>query len=504
MGADAQSTADDRFFMPLEGSTVAKLPEGTSIPPEYLAMYKSEVLAWMGPLFRGEMDGIMLPAWVFEIFTREEITEFEARGIIFSGVNADNPEGGIYVKSRFSSSLDIQGLLGEKTPDTVQAETIDSVYATGALRGVVGLITDSPSKDIPEDLPGLRKIPVNSLVAAVYKDGQWTKSHAFPDGQWVVPGMDNAGWQYAQSCFEGMVAQINNGRITIFRPEENARRFQKSCEAIKIPPVPIEQFLQSILVAVKRNRRFIPEDGSLYIRPFAVGLQEGLGVKPAAKNLFVVNVTPFKKYVAATSIDEEAPSAITSTSVKAIDMNRGAHGGSKVAPNYSPTYRPKTDAKREGFGDVMMVNDRGEIQELSSSNIVFVKKENREGKPTLLIKTPPLSANILPGITRSSLMELLRDPVIQQGLNPDFDFEVIDTAAVNEDNDLPEFDGAFGCGTAWGMARIDEIRTTKGEDLEFNKDQEVLKFITDLHALLMNVRKGKVPGYENWAVEVPV
>ena len=195
---------------------------------------------------------------------------------------------------------------------------------------------------------------------------------------------------------------------------------------------------------------------------------------------------------------------MTSTSVKAIDMNRGAHGGSKVAPNYSPTYRPKTDAKREGFGDVMMVNDRGEIQELSSSNIVFVKKENREGKPTLLIKTPPISANILPGITRSSLMELLRDPVIQQGLNPNFDFEVIDTAAVAEDNDLPGFDGAFGCGTAWGMARIDKIRTTSGEDLEFNKDPEVIKFITDLHALLMNVRKGKVPGYENWAVEVPI
>ena len=508
----ASAPVDHHFMMPGEDAVQTALSDTNTYGD---STAKNLALSWLSTMITQEKEAMIFPTWITDVLTREEITAFEVKGIIFSGMSKSSPEGGIYVKGRFHSSL--EWILQEHTPATVQAEVIDAIYATAALRGVAGLVTHPGLARIPDEIPGLPKLPVDSLVMAAYQDGQWSKSHAFPDGKLVIPGMDNAAIQYGQSCFEGMIAQgaadmevgIVDGEVTIFRPEENARRFQKSCEAAKIPPVPVDQFLQAVMVAVKRNKRFMPESGSLYVRPYAFGIQKGLGVKPAEKYIFAVEVTSFQKYVASAK-SESADAAIEemgSTTIKAITMNRGVHGNSKIAANYSVTFQEKMRARAEGFGDVLLVDDFDNLQELSSSNIFLVNCLGvSEGgqRPSIKISTPPIRSNILPGITRKSILELLRDPAIQQRLAPDAELIVEDDDKITID-DIDEFQGAFGCGTAWGMAKINGIQDLDGVQIEFNRpDDRAKKLIEDLYQILLEARSGKLAGYEHWAVKVKI
>ena len=452
--------------------------------------------------------------------TREEIACIETEGIVLSGVNEGHPHGGIYIKHRAESTL--EGTSSH--PGNFQYLT--HLSATNVLRGVTGLITRPPIEKLPDPLPeGLPRMPMNCIPAAVYKNGKWSQTHVFPDGRWIVEGFDSGILQYGDGAFEGMVAsnklektpkadveseipiEVQNGEVCMFRLIESAIRFIKSCESIKAPPISVSQFVQAVVEAVKNNKKFVPGNGKLYCRAFISGLQGATGVKPAEKYLFAVEVSPYGDYMKEKADSDlspdksvEAPKGIR---VKCVEYERSEIGTSKVVVNYSPIFCQKENAKRNGYKDVVLLTRAGYIQENSSSNFVAVRKL---GGGRFVVATPSLTTNCLPGVTRDSLLVLLRDPRIQERLG--VEVIVVDSEdKIHEDDIINYADGAFSTGTAAGITNISEFKVSyHGEDTEEGlkvfDDEETLAFIRDLQALLKDARAGKIRGYEHWVMKV--
>ncbi|MEK7548165.1 MAG: hypothetical protein AAB540_04685, partial [Patescibacteria group bacterium] len=204
---------------------------------------------------------------------QEEIAWLETEGIVISGVNDDHPHGGIYVKGLVPNRF-----LGTY-PNPQNLQELTHICATSVLRDVTGLITRPPISSLPDPLPeGLPRMSMNCIPAAVYENGKWSQTHVFPDGKWIVEGFDSGILQYGDGAFEGMVAskkketekleadieeevqvEVQDGEVCMFRLVESARRFIKSCESIKAPPISVSQFVQAVVEAVKNNKKFIPE-----------------------------------------------------------------------------------------------------------------------------------------------------------------------------------------------------------------------------------------------------
>ncbi|MDA1060205.1 MAG: aminotransferase class IV [bacterium] len=436
-----------------------------------------------------ELNDAILPVQLLQLFTREEITALEAEGLILSGVSQEQPEGGIFIKHLLSSSLGLEAL-------DVRDRTIERIYATGVFKGVTEPISRAPRKDAPQDPKGLSRIPVDSMCGAVYLDGKWTKTYAIPDGKWSLEGFDTAALQYAQSCFEGMVASSDEeGNITLFRPVENARRFIKSAERAGMPPISVDQFMEAVKKAIQLNKRFVPNGGKLYIRPFMIGLQGGTGVKPATQYLFAVEVSPYGEYMTpGGGLDEDSPSGVE---IKSVIHTRHSSGKDKVGGNYADVFTIKKAAKADGFKDILLIDDNGCIQECSSCNFFLVEQLADGDTLYFNLITPSLGANVLPGITRQTLIEILGDQRIKDRLG--CRVNVTDSRLVAEGK-IENVQGAFGTGTAAGITSFSRIKTTNGE-VHFNHAR-TQQFITDLKKILNDLRRGKIPGYEKWAMQI--
>lgn len=457
---------------------------------------------------------------------QEEIAWLETEGIVMSGVNDNHPHGGIYVKGLVSNRL--QGTC--TNPQGFRDLT--HVSATSVLRGVTGLITRPPISSLPDPFPeGLPRISMNCITAAVYQNGKWSQTHVFPDGKWVFEGFDSGILQYGDGAFEGTVAskkskekkegseeedkveekisiEVQNGEISMFRLVEGAKRFIKSCKSIKAPPISVSQFVQAVVEAVKNNKGFIPKDGKLYCRAFISGLQGAAVVKPAEKYLFAVEVSPYGDYMKGktssntNSSPDKLPEVPKGIKVKCVEHKRSEMGTNKVVTNYSPVFDSKEKAKEQGYNDIVLLTEDGYIQENSSSNF-FAVKNLKNGK--FVVATPSLSTNCLPGITRDSLLHLLRDPGIQKRLGREI--IVVDSEdQIHEDDIINYADGAWTTGTAAGITNISEFKVSYcGEDtnegLKVFDDEETLAFIKDLQELLKDVRCGKVGGYGHWVMK---
>ena len=206
---------------------------------------------------------------------------------------------------------------------------------------------------------------------------------------------------YAQEIFEGLKAYRQaDGGIALFRPEENARRFNRSAERLAMPPLPEELFLESIrqLVAADRNWFPLVEGGSLYLRPFMIATEAFLGVRPARQYKFMVIASPAGNYF---------KSGAPAVSIWISDYTRAAPGGTgaaKCGGNYAASLVPTREAFARGHDQVLFLDaaERKWVEELGGMNLFFVFDDGS-------VVTPPLTGTILPGITRDSLITLLRE-----------------------------------------------------------------------------------------------
>ncbi len=235
------------------------------------------------------------------------------------------------------------------------------------------------------------------MLVAEYRDGAWRTAAIRPYGPLALSPAISA-LQYGVAVFEGLKAQRTpDADVVLFRPAANARRLNSSAERLAMPPVPRELFLDGLRALVRLDAAWVPPHGrgALYIRPCLFSVDESVRVKPAERFLFVILTFPFGVYYSA-PVDV----LVTDRFVRAFP---GGTGDIKPAGNYAPAMRADVDAQRADCQTALWLDgrERRYIEECGVMNVFFVIDDT--------VVTPPLESTILPGVTRDSVITLMRD-----------------------------------------------------------------------------------------------
>lgn len=296
--------------------------------------------------------------------------------------------------------------------------------------------------------PGFGRVFTDHMVTMIWEDGRGWHNGLVGERKPFQLDPACAVLHYAQEIFEGMKAyRTTQGSITLFRPEENARRFQSSAERMAMPLMPEEMFLEAVEQLVRIDRDWIPSgEGSLYLRPFMFADEAFLGVRPATRYTFCVIASPVGAYFKGGA--KPITLWVSDTYSRAAP---GGTGAAKCGGNYAASLLAQAEAARKGCDQVVFLDaaEHRWVEELGGMNIFFVMDDG-----TLV--TPPLGT-ILPGITRSSLITLARDAGMRVEEKA-YSFEQWQSDAAS--GRLKE---AFACGTAAVVAPIGSVRHANGE-----------------------------------------
>ncbi len=290
---------------------------------------------------------------------------------------------------------------------------------------------------------------------------------------------------YAQETFEGMKAyKTADGRTLLFRPEMNAKRFQSSNRRLCMPEVPVEDFIQAVAELVKKEEAWIPTapGTSLYIRPFMFAYQPKLGVHAADHYKFLVILSPVGSYYkeglkpVSIYVEDELVRAV-----------KGGTGFTKCGGNYAASILAQMKAESLGYSQVLWLDGikHKYVEEVGTMNAMFVI----DGK----VVTAPLDGSLLPGVTRDSMIHLLKSKgytVEERPLSID---ELIDAAKTGR---LSE---AFGTGTA---AVISPIGKLAYKDEIFFDNNEIGPISQMLYDTLTGIQTGKLEDTFGWTYEV--
>lgn len=284
---------------------------------------------------------------------------------------------------------------------------------------------------------------------------------------------------YGQGIYEGTKAnRTEDGRILLFRPDQNATRMMHGAERMCMPSPSIQQFVDAVKETVFANKRWIPPPGkgSLYVRPLLVGTGPILGLAPAPEYTFLVYASPVRNYFK----DGTAPLNLY-IDEEFVRASPGGAGGVKTITNYAPVLKAIARAKDRGFSDVLYLDavNRKYLEEVSSCNI-FIVKGNR-------ISTPAISGTILQGITRKSILEIARDHGYQ-----------VEERAIPVD-DLGDADEVFCTGTAVGVAPVGSI-THRNRRIEFKTESSLVW--KELYTTLVGLQTGRIEDKKGWTVEI--
>lgn len=318
----------------------------------------------------------------------------------------------------------------------------------------------------------------NYNVRSYFRNGKWGEVEV-SSSEYINIHMAATALHYGQEAFEGLKAfRGKDGKIRLFRWEENAKRMQNSAHGIMMAPPTSELFEKMIKKAIKLNEEFVPPYGtgaSLYVRPLLFGSGPQVGVKPAEEYMLMVFVTPVGPYF------KEGFKPVNIQLVR--DYDRAAPLGTghiKVGGNYAASLRPGIRAHEEGFASVLFLDakEKKYIDEAGPANFFGIK----EGK-----YITPDSGTILPSITNMSLRQIAEDIGLQ-----------VERRSVAAD-ELDTFEEAGACGTAAIISPIGKI-----VDRELNKtyvystDGNPGKWSTKLYKRLRAIQLAEVEDTHNW------
>ncbi|MFZ1424355.1 MAG: branched-chain amino acid aminotransferase [Saprospiraceae bacterium] len=289
-------------------------------------------------------------------------------------------------------------------------------------------------------------------------------------------------WHYGQAIFEGMKASVSeDGTPLLFRPEDHAKRLNESAKRMCMPTFPEDLFVEALSQLIFIDKAWIPtgEDSALYIRPVMLATDEFVGVRSSDTfKLMIMNLPSGPYYSKPVSL------LVEEKYVRAVD---GGVGEAKAAGNYGASLYPTKLAKEKGYDQVMWMDahEFKYVQEVGTMNIFFVLKDR--------VLTPNLSGTILKGITRESLITLLKEKghIVEE--RP-VSMEEIHAAYLKG-----EVIEVFGAGTAAVVANVNRIGY-KGNDLIFKPENWTLS--QELKAEINGIRKGRITDTHGWILQV--
>jgi branched-chain amino acid aminotransferase len=338
------------------------------------------------------------------------------------------------------------------------------------------------------------------------KDSELGFGQFFTDHMFVVDFQEEKGWydprvepygplsldpatavlHYGQGLFEGLKAfRGPDGKIRLFRPQKHVERLNRTAERMCIPALDPELVLRSWTTMVDVDRDWVPSmvGTSLYIRPTIIASEPFLGVRPAKEYLYFVILSPVGAYY---------PEGINPVRIKVIDKYvravPGGLGEAKTAANYAASLYAAEEAKHEGFTQVLWLDGvhRRYIEEVGTMNIML-----RIGDEVI---TPPLAGTILAGVTRDSVLTLLREwkvPVAERPITID---EVVQAAHAGTLREV------FGTGTAAVISPVGEL-AYRGERIVVHGGR-IGELTQKLYDTIVGVQYGTAPDIHGWTMNV--
>lgn len=328
---------------------------------------------------------------------------------------------------------------------------------------------------------GFSYIKTDYRFIAHWKDGKWDKGELTTDSTLHIHEGSTA-LHYGQQCFEGLKAyRCEDGSINLFRPDQNAKRMQNTCDRLLMPQVPTELFIRACKEVVKANEKWLAPYGSgatLYLRPFVIGVGENIGVRPAPEYLFCVFCCPVGAYF---------KGGMKPSNFLVTDYDRAAPhgtGGVKVGGNYAASLLPHELAAERKFADAIYLDPKThtKIEEVGAANFFGITRDNKF--------ITPLSPSILPSITKYSLLYLAKERLGMETIEGDVYI-----------NELDQFAEAGACGTAAVISPIGGIQY--GDDFHvFYSETDVGPITKRLYEELTGIQFGDVEAPEGWIVKV--
>lgn len=334
------------------------------------------------------------------------------------------------------------------------------------------------------DTLGFDAYQTRTLVYSCHQDGRWSPAATTENFSFQLNPFAQV-LHYAISCFEGLKAfRQKDGRIAIFRPDQNAARMARTAAYLGLPVPDEALFIEMCERCVRENLEFLPPYGhqaSLYIRPLLMGIHPQMQLVPHPEAIFAVMCAPVGSYYG-----EHLKSF---AGVVPGNYDRAAPKGSgsyKIGANYAATFKPYKTAHDQGYTELLYVDSatRSHIDEFGSSNFFGIKGNKY---------ITPLSDSVLPSITNKTLREVAEDFGMEVEIRP---------VPVTE---LAEFEEAAACGTAvviTPMSHID-IKPVLEEDAiarsyRFTPDGEVGPVCTKLYRRITGIQFGEIEDTHGW------
>jgi branched-chain amino acid aminotransferase len=333
------------------------------------------------------------------------------------------------------------------------------------------------------------RVFTDHMAVVKYSNGAWHSPEVKPYGPLSLDPSASV-LHYGQAIFEGFKAYRQpDGSVSLFRPEQNGERFNRSAHRLAMPAIPKELFIGAAEALVKVDQAWVPSGSgeSLYLRPFMIATDPFLGVRPSEEYLFLLIASPAGEYF---------PQGLKPVSVWASkEYVRAAPGGTgeaKCAGNYAASLLAQAEAQEHGCDQVIWLDaiEREYIEEMGGMNLFFVYQ--KDGKPVIV--TPQLTGTLLPGITRSTLLQLAAD------VGYAAEERRLSLTEVRKAIESGEISEVFACGTA---AVITPVGLIKGRGFEVtvnnNENGPVALAMRDA---LLGIQRGTAEDKHGWLHKV--
>ncbi|WP_062317889.1 branched-chain amino acid aminotransferase [Demequina maris] len=338
--------------------------------------------------------------------------------------------------------------------------------------------------------PVFGKVFTDHMARATWCDGEgWADRRIVPLAP--IPMHPAAAvLHYAQQAFEGLKAyRWEDGSIKLFRPEANAARLAASCRRMALPELSEEDFLAAVEGLVEVDQNWVPgtDGASLYLRPVVVATEASLLVQPAAEVDLIVTASPVGAYMGAAG---EGVSIWVSRGYHRA--NAGGTGDTKTAGNYAASMLPQKEAKDHGCSQVLFLDAKEDtyVEELGGMNLVAVRADGS-------VLTPRLTGTILPGVTRDSILTLLRD---EGRAVEERDIALTELVEGMGSGEIVEL---FACGTA---AVVTPIARLVSDDLDVSvparPDEDGPSVAETMRVRLTDIQYGRAEDPHGWVREV--